>query len=195
MAYPATIPVAEHVLDDQQLRAQLVRVLRVAFPHDRWPDGPYERTADTLIEIAGADLHQQTALRAGLTSLDDAAHATFASLDEEHATLVLKDVQFTAWFRFVRANTVTTLYSSYDVYELLGYEGASFDQGGYLHRGFDDLRWLPEPRITAYEGPEQHTEQGPLPYEVRTSGSARSTASEDASKPAEWTPAMTTAEA
>ena len=168
MAYPATIPVVEHVLTDEQLKTQLVRVLRVAFPHDRFPDGPYERTADTLIEIAGKDLHQQTALRAGLESLDGAAHAPFASLDEQQATLVLKDVQFTAWFTFVRANTITTLYSSYDVYELLGYEGASYDKGGYLHRGFDDLHWLPEPRITTYEGPEQHVEQGPLGYSVKS---------------------------
>jgi hypothetical protein len=31
---------------------------------------------------------------------------------------------------------------------LLGYEGPSFDKGGYLNRGFNDLDWLPDPRIT-----------------------------------------------
>jgi len=25
----------------------------------------------------------------------------------------------------------------------LGYEGPSFDKGGYINRGFDDLDWLP----------------------------------------------------
>ena len=33
-------------------------------------------------------------------------------------------------------------------------EGASFDQGGYLHRGFDDLDWLPDPRTAEYDGPD-----------------------------------------
>ena len=35
---------------------------------------------------------------------------------------------------------------------VLGYEGASFDKGGYINRGFNDLDWLPEPRI------EEHPE-------------------------------------
>ena len=30
---------------------------------------------------------------------------------------------------------------------MLGYEGTSFDKGGYVNRGFNDLDWLPEPRI------------------------------------------------
>jgi hypothetical protein len=27
---------------------------------------------------------------------------------------------------------------------MLGYEGPSFDKGGYLERGFNDLDWLPD---------------------------------------------------
>ena len=52
---------------------------------------------------------------------------------------------------------VVALYDDREVWELLGYEGPSFDQGGYLNRGFDDLDWLPEPRITEYDG-EPRTE-------------------------------------
>ena len=44
-------------------------------------------------------------------------------------------------------SVVVTLYSDPEVWELLGYEGPSFDKGGYLHRGFDDLDWLPDPPI------------------------------------------------
>ncbi len=28
--------------------------------------------------------------------------------------------------------------------KLFGYEGEAFSKGGYLTRGFNDLRWLPE---------------------------------------------------
>ncbi|MGE8386089.1 MAG: tat (twin-arginine translocation) pathway signal sequence, partial [Pseudomonas putida] len=28
-------------------------------------------------------------------------------------------------------------------YQHFGYEGASFPKGGYLMRGFNDLKWLP----------------------------------------------------
>ena len=50
----------------------------------------------------------------------------------------------------VKAKFVTTFYDDREVWGLLGYEVDSFAQGGYLHRGFDDLDWLPAARI---EGP------------------------------------------
>jgi hypothetical protein len=37
-----------------------------------------------------------------------------------------------------------TLYASPLVYAYFGYEGEAFSKGGYLLRGFNDLRWLPE---------------------------------------------------
>jgi hypothetical protein len=37
-----------------------------------------------------------------------------------------------------------TLYASPLVYSSFGYEGEAFSKGGYLLRGFNDLRWLPE---------------------------------------------------
>ena len=48
---------------------------------------------------------------------------------------------------------MVALYDDHEVWDLLGYEGSSFDKGGYLHRGFDDLDWLPRPRIEEYDGP------------------------------------------
>ena len=42
---------------------------------------------------------------------------------------------------------MVTLYNDKEVWDVLGYEGASFDKGGYVNRGFNDLDWLPEPRI------------------------------------------------
>jgi hypothetical protein len=39
------------------------------------------------------------------------------------------------------------------VWAALGYEGSSYDKGGYINRGFNDLNWLPEPRIEEYDGP------------------------------------------
>jgi hypothetical protein len=47
------------------------------------------------------------------------------------------------------------------VHELLGYEGPAYEKGGYLHRGFDDLDWLPTPRVQEYDGPDQLVEVAP----------------------------------
>ena len=44
----------------------------------------------------------------------------------------------------MRLRTVQILYSSSLAYAYFGYEGEAFSKGGYLLRGFNDLRWLPE---------------------------------------------------
>ena len=44
----------------------------------------------------------------------------------------------------LRAQTVAAIYSRPDVWERIGYGGSSFELGGYLTNGFDDIDWLPE---------------------------------------------------
>jgi len=39
---------------------------------------------------------------------------------------------------------VVSLYNQHDVWTKLGYEGPSWEKGGYLERGFNDIDWLPE---------------------------------------------------
>jgi len=56
----------------------------------------------------------------------------------------LKAVETTPFFKSVRATTLMTLYASPLAYAYFGYEGEAFSKGGYLLRGFNDLRWLPE---------------------------------------------------
>jgi hypothetical protein len=122
-------------------------VVRVMFPHPSFPDGPYERCAQTIVAAAGDDLRWRTQLDQGLRDLDAVGGAPFASLDPEAALAVLRKISDTEFFGGIRSRVVTSLYDDREVWELLGYEGASFDQGGYLNRGFNDLDWLPDPRI------------------------------------------------
>lgn len=155
MTFPAKFP----QLNDTQLtdhaKTVLVRVIRVAFPHKSIPDGPYERTADIILKEAAASNWFRVALTQGLNSLDALADGDFCALDEASAYKVLRRIEGTDFFGFIRRTTVLNLYDDPAVWEALGYEGSSFDQGGYLHRGFDDLNWLPDPRITEYDGPEE----------------------------------------
>ena len=93
------------------------------------------------------------ALTQGLNSLDGLAGGDFCSLDDDQAYKVLKRIEGTDFFGFIRRTTVLNLYDDPAVWEALGYEGSSFDKGGYINRGFNDLDWLPEPRIEEYDGP------------------------------------------
>ena len=137
----------------------LLRMIRVAYPHPSFPDAPYERTAKAVQEASLTD----AVLPEGLDDLDARADGDFLALDDAAATAVLEQIDTGDFFRRVHATTVVALYDDHEVWDLLGYKGSSYEKGGYLHRGFDDLDWLPRPRITEFDGPprpELITERG-----------------------------------
>jgi hypothetical protein len=66
------------------------------------------------------------------------------------------------------------------VWDAVGYEGPSVHKGGYVNRGFDDLDWLPDPRIETYTGEPivEIAKSVPLaPAHGAVHGSGQSTAS------------------
>lgn len=139
-------------------RTTLVRVVHVVFPHETVPDGPYERAADAIIAAANASTWSRLSLVQGLDSLAGLTGDGFLELDEADAAKILRHVEGTEFFGLIRRTAVVSLYDDPEVWTALGYEGSSVDKGGYIDRGFNDLDWLPEPRIEEYDGPEQLVE-------------------------------------
>ena len=86
-----------------------------------------------------------TLLRDGLASLDAVAEGAWHERTEVDRVSALKEIQSTPFFLTVRVMTLFGLYGNPAIWPAFGYEGASYEQGGYLFRGFDDLDWLPEP--------------------------------------------------
>ena len=125
----------------------LTDMVRAMFPHPSFPDGPYQRCAESIHAAAEEDVRFRTQLEQGLRDLDAAGGASFAELDDGKRLEVLRGMAATEFFEGVRSRVITSLYDDREVWELLGYEGASYDQGGYAKRGFDDLDWLPAARI------------------------------------------------
>jgi len=58
-----------------------------------------------------------------------------------------------SFFEKVRSTEMVSLYNNEDVWKVFGYQGASYRFGGYLHHGFNDLNWLPDPPETASPKP------------------------------------------
>lgn len=154
----ATQPNIDETSLDAQDRANLVKLLRTAYPHAQFPDGPYERTADKILEQVHASVWHCTLLSSGLRTLDAAAGGSFGDLDDTAAAGVLTRIADAEFFVFIRGVAVPILYDDHEVWAALGYEGESFSQGGYLNRGFDDLDWLPDPRIEEYDAPGEFVE-------------------------------------
>ena len=57
---------------------------------------------------------------------------------------LLKDIEATPFFRKVQGGLVTGLYNNKKLWPLFGYEGSSVEHGGYLERGFDDIKFIPK---------------------------------------------------
>ncbi|MER1995119.1 MAG: hypothetical protein ABTA24_01295 [Arthrobacter sp.] len=176
MTFPAKYPTLNQTNLTPEARAILERIIRVAFPHPNFPDAAYERMADRIVAEADSSTWFRVVLTQGLIALGAQSEEPFLELSDDRALAVLRRVSDLEFFGFIRRTTVLNLYDDPEVWEVLGYEGPSFDEGGYLHRGFDDLDWLPNPRIEG--AAEQLQDTGPLPYLVGkpSSGQADGTA-------------------
>ncbi len=128
-------------------RQTLIRMIQVMYPHDSFPRGPYERTAQAVLDAVAGDPHRQAKLRQGLNDMDTLRPDSFIDLDDGAALTILRGIQDAPFFVDLLGVVGVAFYDDHEVWDLLGYEGPSFDKGGYLERGFNDLSWLPEPKI------------------------------------------------
>ena len=101
----------------------LMALARTIAPHDKLEDAAY------AIVIQGIDADAVK---------DDATRKLV-----KDGLAALKKVEQTPFFQTMRVK-VFGLYASDLAYQYFGYEGEAFSKGGYLFRGFDDLRWLPD---------------------------------------------------
>ena len=118
----------------------LMAMTRTIAPHDKLEDAAYALVVHAIDMAATKDeaLHRQ--LVAGIAGLG----ARFAAAPEAARVTALQGVEHTPFFQAVRAQTLQVLYATPMATKLFGYEGEAFSKGGYLTRGFNDLRWLPE---------------------------------------------------
>ena len=78
-----------------------------------------------------------------------AATQPFVARSAEQQLADAKAIAGSDFFELVRSTAVVEIYSDPQTWKLLGYEGPSFAQGGYIDRGFNDLDWLPDPEQEA----------------------------------------------
>jgi hypothetical protein len=116
---------------------------RALYPHEALPDGVYARVGVKLAELAREDPDAARAIAEGVSALN--AEQPFTELPAQARLEILQGIEGTEFFELVRSNAVVQIYSDERTWQLCGYEGPSFDKGGYLHRGFNDLDWLPDP--------------------------------------------------
>ncbi|HVY79443.1 MAG TPA: twin-arginine translocation signal domain-containing protein [Steroidobacteraceae bacterium] len=120
--------------------AALMAMTRTIAPHDQLEDAAYA----IVVQSADADAAADPAVRKRLTEGIAALGPGFATAPEETRVAQLKKIEQTPFFQTMRVKTLSVLYATEMAYRYFGYEGEAYSKGGYLFRGFNDLRWLPE---------------------------------------------------
>jgi len=123
--------------------ATIAAAARIMYPHDALPDDVYARVGEELAKTAREDSGAAQTIEDGVYALNCGRPFTELSADEQLETL--KGIEGSAFFELVRSTAVVEVYSDERTWQLIGYEGPSFDKGGYIDRGFNDLDWLPDP--------------------------------------------------
>ena len=131
----------------------LMAMGRVLYPHQRLPDAVYALLAKDLDAKAVADSGAAKLMREGVAWLDKSAGGSFEKASVRQQEDIVRGMEGTAFFAAVRGQCITSLYDNDMAYAVLGYPGSSWEKGGYITRGFQDLQWLPAPSTQASPPP------------------------------------------
>ena len=129
-------------------RLTLIRMSRDIYPHDDFlPDTPYVAAVDKILKQADGDDEAKTLVTTGLADLEARAQKTFGSAyaaiaDPFKREALLRTIQMGGFFQKFRGERLMGIYDNKALWPKFGYEGSSWEKGGYIGRGFDDIDWL-----------------------------------------------------
>jgi hypothetical protein len=130
---------------DEHTAKTLLQMCRHLYPHATIEDEQYGKTVEGFDKKAKTDPAFARLLKDGVASLDTAAHGKWLDASDDEKLQALKSMETTPFFQTVRGTLVGAAgpYNLPEVWKKFGYEGSSWQFGGYLARGFSDIKWLP----------------------------------------------------
>jgi hypothetical protein len=131
----------------------LMKMGRTLYPHKKLADAVYALLAKDLDAKASADAATAKLLKEGIAALNSAAGGNFAKAPAKKQLEVVKAMAGQPFFNAVRGQCVTSLYDNDMAYATFGYPGSAWEKGGYITRGFQNLKWLPAPSLEASPKP------------------------------------------
>lgn len=127
--------------------ATLLRMARDIFPHDQLADKYYQQAILPYDAQAAKDAALKALLADGVAELNRRAQQRhgkdyLAVAEETDRVALLKEIETSPFFKKIHGGLVTGLYDNKAVFPLFGYEGSSWEKGGYVNRGFNDIDWI-----------------------------------------------------
>lgn len=133
---------------DERTGRVLLAVTRQIFPHESLDDAVYALVVKALDE--GAVTRADKALLSdGVQALEQAARGDWLALPAAARLAAVTKIARNPFFEKIRSTAVVALYNNELAFAHFGYQGEAFSKGGYLERGFNDLKWLAAPPAVA----------------------------------------------
>ena len=127
---------------------------RQLYPHDSFGDIYYAEVVEALDTKAKAEPELLELIKNGVAALDQAKRVPFLrAVRRATRPRCWQAWRPTPFFQAVRGHTVVALYNNKDRGREFGYQGSSWQDGGYLFRGFQDAGWTTQPDAEASPPP------------------------------------------
>lgn len=147
LSFPVTTNAAGETkfksLNKHQIKT-ITQMSRHMFPHKVLDESYYLAVAQHLDRQATNKKELVKLLGGGISDMDEVTGKAWISLSDSERIRIMKAMEKEAFFALIQNTCIDVLYRHPDVWKLVGYEGSSFEHGGYLHRGFNDIDWLPK---------------------------------------------------
>lgn len=137
---------------DSHVAKTMLLVSKDLFPGKKFSDDLYMISVDSLDGKAATDESLKKSFVDGVAEIDSAAGGNYMESSYRDRVAVLKKIQGNAFFNTLRWEMVSVFYNNKKVWDVAGYQGAAYDQGGYYLRGFQDADWPQPPEEASPKG-------------------------------------------
>lgn len=127
-------------LNEMQAK-EMLAMARQLFPHDKLGDEYYWVVVESIDKDMAASPELATRIRDGLAELSKAAGGDFAAAGADQQLEAMKKLESAPFFSDMLNKTQFYFYNNKTVWPKFGYEGSAWEKGGYINRGFDDVKW------------------------------------------------------
>jgi hypothetical protein len=122
--------------------ATLLRFAWLLYPISKAPEQVYVDFVERLDRQAAGDVALAELLRGGVQQLG-ADGKNWLSLGEEEQVAAMRRIEATPFFGRMRHATLHAVFNDERTWKVIGFQGSAVEHGGYVNRGFNDIKWVP----------------------------------------------------
>ncbi len=129
---------------DNHVAKTMLLISKDLFPAKKFSDQLYMISVDSLDGKASSDENLKKSFIEGVAEVDKEAGGSYMKASYKDRVAILNKIQGNGFFNTLRWEMVSVFYNNQKVWDIAGYQGEAYEQGGYYLRGFQDADW-PQP--------------------------------------------------